>query len=106
KMHATDLNFHYKELSDIKLPEAYERLLLDCMQGDSTLFSHGLAIEETWKFIQPILNAWKTKSKIELYPYSAGTWGPSIINRLFDNEEMTWRYPCRNDLYDQSLCEL
>jgi glucose-6-phosphate 1-dehydrogenase len=99
-----NLDFHYTELSDIYLPSAYGRLLLDCMQGDATLYSRGDAVEKAWEFVQPILNAWKNNPEIPVYGYPAGTWGPEVVDDLM--EEGQWRYPCKNLAHDGEYCEL
>ncbi len=54
-----NMDFHYSELSILRIPEAYERLLLDCMTGDSTLYARNDGVMATWKFLDPVLNAWK-----------------------------------------------
>lgn len=99
-----NLNFHYNELSDVYLPSAYGRLLLDCMQGDATLYSRGDAVEKAWEFVQPILDAWKNNPEIPVYGYPAGTWGPEVVDDLM--EEGQWRYPCKNLAHDGEYCEL
>jgi glucose-6-phosphate 1-dehydrogenase len=99
-----NMDFHYSDLADVRLPSAYERLLLDCMQGDATLFSRGDAVEEAWKFVQPVLNAWRNNPDIPVYGYPAGTWGPESANKLLGGKE--WRYPCRNLANDGTWCEL
>ncbi len=53
-----NMDFHYKDLADIRVPSAYERLLYDVMLGDSTLFSRDDEVETAWKFIEPIQKAW------------------------------------------------
>lgn len=100
-----NLDFHYKELSKEHIPEAYERLLHDCMIGDSTLFARGDVVEEAWKFIDPIENAWKNNKDIKLFGYPAGTWGPENADDLIEGINK-WRYPCRNLTDDLSYCEL
>jgi glucose-6-phosphate 1-dehydrogenase len=99
-----NLDFHYNELSDVYLPTAYGRLLLDCMQGDATLYSRGDAVEKAWQFVQPILNAWQNNPDIPVYGYPAGTWGPEIVDQLV--EDGLWRYPCKNLAHDGEYCEL
>jgi glucose-6-phosphate 1-dehydrogenase len=99
-----NMDFHYSDLAEIRLPAAYERLLLDCMQGDATLFSRSDAVEEAWKFVQPILNAWRNNPEIPVYGYPAGTWGPEVSHDLI--EEGEWRYPCKNLSNDGTWCEL
>ncbi|HEM49236.1 MAG TPA: glucose-6-phosphate dehydrogenase, partial [Caldithrix sp.] len=60
KVQTVNMDFHYSDLAHKKVPAAYERLLLDCMQGDATLYSRGDAVEAAWEFVQPIINAWET----------------------------------------------
>ena len=99
-----NLDFHYNELSDVYLPSAYGRLLLDCMLGDATLYARGDAVEKAWAFVQPILNAWQNNPDIPVYGYPAGTWGPEVADGLM--EEGNWRYPCKNLAHDGEYCEL
>jgi len=104
RVQTVNMNFHYNELSDVYLPSAYGRLLLDCMQGDATLYSRGDAVEKAWEFVQPILDAWKKDPDIPIYGYPAGTWGPEIVDDLM--EDGMWRYPCKNLDHDGEYCEL
>jgi glucose-6-phosphate 1-dehydrogenase len=101
-----NMNFHYADIAQSNLPEAYQRLLLDCMQGDATLFSRGDAIEQSWKIVDPILTAWENNPDIPIYGYPAGTWGPQQADILIDEPDMTWRYPCKNLSDDGIYCEL
>lgn len=100
------MDFHYSELRDTYLPTAYERLLLDCMAGDQTLYAHADAVEATWRFIEPIRKAWDKNPDIKIYGYPAGTWGPDIADNLFSEPYIKWRYPCRNLANDGVHCEL
>ncbi|WP_372775118.1 glucose-6-phosphate dehydrogenase [Mangrovibacterium sp.] len=99
-----NMDFHYDDLRNVHLPAAYERLLLDCMQGDATLYSRGDAVVKAWEYVQPILNAWKNNPDIPVYGYPAGTWGPDVADELV--EDSTWRYPCKNLSDDGNYCEL
>jgi glucose-6-phosphate 1-dehydrogenase len=99
-----NMNFHYADLADVHLPAAYERLLLDCMQGDATLYSRGDAVEKAWEYVQPVLNAWENNPDTPVYGYPAGTWGPNVADELV--EDGTWRYPCKNLSDDGTYCEL
>lgn len=101
-----NMDFHYDQLKNTHLPSAYERLLLDAMQGDSTLYARGDAVEAAWEFVNPILDAWKTDCDIPVYGYPAGTWGPEKIDDLFEEDYITWRYPCKNLANDGDYCEL
>jgi glucose-6-phosphate 1-dehydrogenase len=101
-----NMDFHYKDLANIRLPSAYERLLFDVMIGDSTLFSRDDEIETAWKFIEPIQKAWANNPSIKIFGYSAGTWGPENSNDLIEGDGLTWRYPCKNLADDELYCEL
>jgi glucose-6-phosphate 1-dehydrogenase len=104
KVQEVGMDFHYSALSDTRLPDAYERLLLDCILGDATLYSRGDAVEATWQFIDPILNYWKENPDTKLYGYPAGSWGPNILDSLIEGKEHTWRYPCKNLTADETYC--
>ncbi len=107
KVEEVNMDFHYSDLNEAYLPTAYERLLLDAMQGDQTLFTRGDAVEAAWKFVDPILEAWEGEKsdQIPLHGYPAGTWGPDVADQMI-GDGMTWRYPCRNLVEDGSYCEL
>jgi glucose-6-phosphate 1-dehydrogenase len=106
KVQDVNMDFHYSDLQEQKLPEAYQRLLLDCMNGDATLYSRGDAVEEAWKFVDPVLKYWETNPDDYLHGYPAGTWGPAIADDLIEGENLTWRYPCKNLTNDGIYCEL
>ncbi len=93
KVQNVNMAFHYSDLASKKISEAYERLLLDCMIGDSTLFARADAVKASWKFVDPIIHAWQTNHDIPLYFYEANTWGPKEANALFNNKELKWRAP-------------
>lgn len=101
-----NMDFHYKDLADIRVPSAYERLLYDVMLGDQTLFARDDEIETAWKFLEPIQNGWKNNPVIKVYGYPAGTWGPEPSNKLIGEDGVTWRYPCKNLVDDELYCEL
>jgi glucose-6-phosphate 1-dehydrogenase len=101
-----NMDFHYKDLADIRVPSAYERLLHDVMVGDSTLFSRDDEVETAWKFLGPIQKAWATNPEIKVFGYPAGTWGPRNANELIEGDDLTWRYPCKNLADDGLYCEL
>ena len=101
------MDFHYSDLAETDVPEAYERLLLDCIKGDPTLYAHGASVEHSWNFVEPILNAWKNDDSIPVYGYPSGSWGPELADSLIEPEELTWRNPCRKLTEDtSSYCEL
>ncbi|MCB0636560.1 MAG: glucose-6-phosphate dehydrogenase [Lewinella sp.] len=100
-----NMDFHYADLTDADVPEAYERLLLDCMRGDATLYARGDSVEAAWAFIDPILEAWGNDES-KLFGYPAGTWGPVEADGLFQNHGSRWRNPCTNLTDSDQFCEL
>src|SRR5437870_12473969 len=74
-------------------PEAYERLILDCMIGDSTLFTRRDEVEAAWTFIQGILDEWKTESSETIYTYESGSWGPQVADEFIWRDGRRWRRP-------------
>ena len=90
-MGTLDLNVDYGEAFENTQMQAYERLLLDCMQGDQTLFVRQDMIELSWKVMEPILKAWKNKRKAPLFKYPSGSEGPAAANRLIEEDGRSWR---------------
>ncbi len=103
---SVNMDFHYSELNDHYIPSAYERLIIDSMAGDNMLYMQGEAAEETWRFVQPILDYWENDKKAPLHGYPAGSWGPDVADDLIEGKENTWRYPCKNLAEDGIYCEL
>ncbi len=101
-----DMDFHYKDLANVRVPSAYERLLHDAMLGDSTLFSRDDEVETAWRFLEPIQQAWAHDTSIKVFGYPAGTWGPEHANDLIEGDGITWRYPCKNLADEELYCEL
>lgn len=106
EVRTVNMDFHYSDLSNVYVPQAYERLLLDCMLGDATLYARGDAVEACWEFVDPILKAWENDGGIKVYGYPAGSWGPTAARELFNIPEGDWRYPCKNLAEDGEYCEL
>jgi glucose-6-phosphate 1-dehydrogenase len=101
-----NMDFHYSDLSIERIPEAYERLLLDCMTGDSTLYARGDAVMAAWRFLDPVLQEWKNNPCVPVYGYPSGTWGPEKADDLIEGANVRWRYPCKNLSDDGIYCEL
>lgn len=101
-----NMDFHYTELNDHYIPSAYERLILDAMMGDNMLFMSSEAAEETWRFVQPIIDYWENDKDAPLHGYPSGSWGPDVADALIEGRENTWRYPCKNLTEDGIYCEL
>jgi glucose-6-phosphate 1-dehydrogenase len=86
------MDFHYGTSFGKASPEAYERLLLDAMAGDATLFARRDEVEEAWAFIDPIEEAWQAKEEQSaLYMYPAGSWGPEEADELLARDGRAWR---------------
>jgi len=103
KVERANLDFYYDSLADNNLMAAYERLLLDAMQGDATLYARADEVEAAWEFVDPILEFWKTSKDSMIYGYSAGVWGPQNADDLLDGEN-TWRNPGSNLADDPGFC--
>jgi glucose-6-phosphate 1-dehydrogenase len=86
------MDFHYGTSFGKASPEAYERLLLDAMSGDATLFARRDEVEEAWAFIDKIEEAWAAKKNApDLYFYPAGSWGPDEADELLARDDRAWR---------------
>ncbi|HEX8296634.1 MAG TPA: glucose-6-phosphate dehydrogenase, partial [Chthoniobacteraceae bacterium] len=86
------MDFHYGTSFGKASPEAYERLLLDAMSGDATLFARRDEVEGAWKFIDAIENAWHaTAQPPSLCEYVSGSWGPKEADELLEREGHVWR---------------
>lgn len=101
-----NMDFHYSQLSDDHLPSAYERLLLDAMNGDSTLYARADAVEAAWRFVAPVQKVWAEHPQKTIHGYPAGTWGPEQADKLLEGCVDGWRYPCKNLADDGEYCEL
>ena len=88
-----DMNFSYSEAFGIESPNAYERLIADCMVGDSTLFIRRDEVETSWRIVDSIINAWKNMPESAVHPYQAGTWGPPEADALIQNDGREWDNP-------------
>jgi glucose-6-phosphate 1-dehydrogenase len=85
---ALTMDFDYAEAFGERPPESYERLILDVMLGDQTLFPREDALDETWRFIEPLLHA-----QLPLRDYAPGGWGPVEADALLESEGRSWRQP-------------
>lgn len=97
QLHPVTMDFQFEEAFGIELPEAYERLLLDVLRGDSTLFTRSDELEEAWKFVTPILDYWENEA-VRPEPYAANTWGPVRADQLLAANGHKWRMPQAQDV--------
>jgi glucose-6-phosphate 1-dehydrogenase len=87
-----EMDFDYDSSFGMATSDAYDRLLLDCMLGDQTLFTRADEVEEAWRIVTPVLNAWDTPSDPALVPtYPAGTWEPAEAELLINRDGRRWR---------------
>jgi glucose-6-phosphate 1-dehydrogenase len=90
-----DMEFHYaKDFGAGALPDAYERLLLDAMQGDASLFARADEIEMAWGLIDPILSGWERPDAPPLVFYEPGSWGPAEADDFLAQDDRAWHYGC------------
>ena len=85
------MHFRYATTFGSNTPEAYERLILDAMVGDSTLFIRGDETEASWKLVTPVLEHWKQSGVKGLEEYAAGSWGPEASERMLQERGHQWR---------------
>ncbi len=86
-----EMKFNYVEAFGGSPPEAYERLLLDCLMGDATLFTRSDEVEEAWRLAQGIIEAWEEEDLENLPVYEAGTQGPRGADFFIQRENHRWR---------------
>ena len=92
---SVDMEFHYaQDFGDNVLPEAYERLLLDAMQGDASLFTRADGIELAWSIIDPIISRWESDKGKNLFYYKQGSWGPEEADTLLGRSGRSWLSDC------------
>jgi glucose-6-phosphate 1-dehydrogenase len=90
RIRPVNMEFRYGTSFLSESPEAYERLILDAMRGDATLFTRNDEIEALWGIVDPILEAWSEDTTSEIPIYSAGTPGPEEANALLEGGRI-WR---------------
>jgi glucose-6-phosphate 1-dehydrogenase len=91
KIYPVKMDFRYGSTFGAAPPEAYERLLLDVLAGDPTLFMRRDAVEAAWRFVMPILDRWEEQTASRLAVYPAGEWGPPDADRLIKATGRAWR---------------
>jgi glucose-6-phosphate 1-dehydrogenase len=90
ELRTVSMDFAYGSSFIRRVPDAYERLLLDCLLGDSTLFTRWDEVERAWEILDPLLSTWEARPGP--YPnYAAGTWGPLASDELLARDGREWR---------------
>jgi glucose-6-phosphate 1-dehydrogenase len=91
RIYPVRMEFNYASSFGATSPEAYERLILDVMAGDATLFMRRDAVEAAWQWVMPILDYWAGERVFNLPEYRCGTWGPVEADRLIQSDGRQWR---------------
>jgi glucose-6-phosphate 1-dehydrogenase len=89
RLRPADLNISFGEAFSIRYPDAYERLLMDTVRGNATLFMRRDEVEAAWAWVEPILEAWEGSGE-RPKPYAAGSWGPTASIALIERDGRTW----------------
>lgn len=90
KINPVEMDFTYKESYTAPVPEAYETLLLEVMEGDAALFMRADQVEEAWRVVTPVLEAWKKNPPPRFPNYKPGTWGPKAAEELIRQQGCGW----------------
>ena len=94
-MRTVEMNFHYADAFDeMDIPDAYERLLLDVLKGDASLFTRGDAIELAWALVDKVICGWESKDAPPLNVYEKGSWGPEAAADLIRHDGFDWAVGC------------
>jgi glucose-6-phosphate 1-dehydrogenase len=94
RLRMTDLDFRFRQQFAQELPDAYQRLLLDALAGDASLFARGDEVELAWRIIDPIQNAWDQGEGPPLYHYEPGVWGPTECTDWIREHGREWFDVC------------
>lgn len=92
---SVDMEFHYRSsFGDAPLPDAYERLLLDALVGDASLFTRSDEIEAAWELIDPVLRHWEAETPPNVAIYEPGSMGPIEADEFMSRDGRMWRQGC------------
>lgn len=97
EMRSVQMAFDYEDFfGDVPIPEAYERLLLEALLGEATLFTRADGIEAAWTFIDGILQGWETADAPPMASYPKGSWGPDSAETLLNKDGFDWLHGCED----------
>ena len=103
EMRSVDMDFHYAEaFGPDAIPDAYERLLLDALAGDASLFTRADTIELAWQLVDPIQRAWESAGGLGLTTYPQGAWGPTAADDLLASDGRSWSSSCMEHRHSPS----
>jgi glucose-6-phosphate 1-dehydrogenase len=89
RLRPAELDISFEEAFSVRYPDAYERLLMDTVRGNATLFMRRDEVEAAWSWVEPILDAWEQSAE-KPKPYAAGSWGPTASIALIERDGRTW----------------
>jgi glucose-6-phosphate 1-dehydrogenase len=90
QIYPVNMDFCYRETFPQEHYSAYERLLIDCMKGDLTLFVREDMVDAMWEVVDPIIEKWESFSPGDFPNYEAGSWGPAEADRLIKEDGHRW----------------
>jgi glucose-6-phosphate 1-dehydrogenase len=91
QLRSVDMEFHYEDsFGKSAIPESYERLLLDTLTGDASLFTRADEVETAWGLIDPIITTWESSKSQPLASYEPGSWGPAEADELLARDDRKW----------------
>ncbi len=94
-MESVLMDFHYSdEFGEIVMPQAYEKLLLEALEGDATLFTRSDGIEAAWEFMDRVIRGFETEYAPRMATYKKGSWGPDVADELLNRSRRKWRHGC------------
>ena len=94
KLRMTNLDFSFSREFSGSMPDAYQRLLLDALNGDASLFARSDEVELAWGIIDPITEFWKRTQQPQIYDYPVGEWGPQQSNDWIEQDGRRWFDVC------------
>jgi glucose-6-phosphate 1-dehydrogenase len=94
QLRTTDLDFRFAETFSGDLPDAYQRLLIDALNGDASLFARADEVERAWSIIDPIIAAWEQTGQPPLFTYEPGNWGPAESTKWMELQGRQWFDTC------------
>ena len=95
---SVDMQFSYDSFGQQALPDAYERLLLDAVYGDASLFARSDEIERAWGLVDPLLEAWEQPDAPSMAFYESGSWGPFAADEFIARDKRRWTLGCANHI--------
>ena len=93
RLETIKLEFNYRDFGERSVATGYERLLYDCIVGDTTLFHRTDMVEAAWRIATPILDAWRSSPPEEFPNFAAGSWGPGAADDLIGRDGRHWLNP-------------